>query len=79
MSPDQIKARLVEAFPGATALEVQDLTGTEDHYQVYVCSPDFEGLSRVARHQKVMAAFDAELKSGEVHALSIRAETPVRV
>ena len=75
MSPEQVRARLLEHFPGAS-VEVQDLTGTEDHYQVWIKSSAFEGLSRIASHQKVMAALDAELKSGEVHALTIRTETP---
>ncbi len=75
MSPDQVKERLLEHFPGAE-VQVQDLTGTEDHYQVWIASGAFQGLSRIASHKKVMAALDEELKSGEVHALTIRTETP---
>ena len=71
MSPDQMKQRLAENFPGAE-VTVQDTTGTEDHYDVSVRSPVFKGLSRIEAHQKVMGAFGPELKSGEVHALSIR-------
>lgn len=55
-------------------MEVVDLTGGEDHYEVYVQSQVFNGLSRIEQHQKVMAAFQAELKTGEVHALSIRTQ-----
>ena len=71
MSPQEIKARLSAAFPG-DPIEVTDLTGTEDHYEVFVQSKQFSGRSRIEQHQMVMAAFQAELKSGEVHALSIR-------
>lgn len=71
MNSQQMKQRLEEFFPGGK-VEVVDLTGTEDHYEVYVGSSVFEGLSRIEAHQKVMAAFAAELESGEVHALSIR-------
>lgn len=68
-----MKIRLESAFPQGQ-VEVRDLTGTEDHYEVYVKSSLFAGLSRMEQHQKVMAAFAAELKTGEVHALSIRTQ-----
>lgn len=75
MSPQQIKTRLEESFPNSE-VAVTDLTGTEDHYEVYVKSVAFQGLSRIDQHKKVMAAFQAELKTGEVHALSIRTQVP---
>lgn len=71
MSPQEIKNRLETAYPGAT-IEVVDLTGTEDHYEVYVESRIFNGLSRIQQHQHVMGVFGPELKTGEVHALSIK-------
>lgn len=71
MTPEQMKSRLQEAFPG-DEVEVVDLTGTEDHYEVSVKSNKFQGLSRIKQHQLVMQSFSAELKTGEVHALSIQ-------
>lgn len=73
MTPDQMRTRLAEFFPGGK-IEVVDLTGGEDHYEVFVQSNVFAGMSRIEQHQKVMAAFQAELKTGEVHALSIRTQ-----
>lgn len=74
MSPNQIETRLKEYFP-QSEVHVTDLTGTEDHYEVLVKSSSFAGLSRIEQHQKVMAAFSSELKTGEVHALSIKTQT----
>lgn len=71
MTPEQMTARLQQAFPNAQ-VSVTDLTGTNDHYEVNVSSNAFQGLSRIEQHQKVMAAFAPELKTGEVHALSIK-------
>lgn len=71
MKPEQLKARLEAAYPGAT-VEVIDLTGTHDHYEVMVESPVFAGLSRIQQHQHVMSVFRPELQTGEVHALSIK-------
>lgn len=71
MSPQDMKLRLETAYPG-DLIEVVDLTGTHDHYEVYVESAAFSGLSRIQQHQHVMSVFGPELKTGEVHALSIR-------
>lgn len=71
MTPDQMKARLQQAYPDGT-VEVVDLTGTHDHYQVMIESKAFEGLNRIQQQRHVMAVFDAELKTGEVHALTIK-------
>lgn len=71
MTPEQLKARLQAAYPDGT-IEVFDLTGTQDHYQVSVESQAFDGLSRVQQQRHVMSVLDAELRTGEVHALTIK-------
>jgi stress-induced morphogen len=71
MTPDQMKARLQQAYPDGS-VEVIDLTGTQDHYQVMIESQTFEGMSRIQQQRHVMGVFDAELKTGEVHALTIK-------
>lgn len=74
VSPVQMKQRLESAFPESD-IQVVDLTGTEDHYEVFVRSPAFKGLTRIEQQRKVMDAFAPELKTGEVHALSIRTQS----
>lgn len=74
MSPNQMIDRLKSAFPNAE-VRVVDLTGTENHYEVFVKSGVFAGLSRIEQHQKVMAAFSDELRTGEVHALAIKTQS----
>ncbi len=71
MTPEQMKQRLEETYTDGT-IEVFDLTGTQDHWEVYVESAKFTGLTRIQQHQHVMACFGPELKTGEVHALSIK-------
>lgn len=78
MTIDQMKQRLQEAYPdaqAATDITVNDLTGTADHWQVEIKSAAFSGLSRIEQHQHVMRAFGPELKTGEVHALTIKTIT----
>jgi stress-induced morphogen len=71
MSPESVKSRLQNKYNDG-AVHVLDLTGTENHYQVEVHSSLFKGLSRIEQHQDVMSVFAEELKTGEVHALSIK-------
>ncbi len=71
MTIQEIKSRLLEAFPDGE-VDVADLTGTSNHIAVDVASAAFTGLSRIKCHQKVMGVFSAELKTGELHALTIQ-------
>jgi stress-induced morphogen len=71
MTPEQMKSRLSQAYPDGQ-VDVVDLTGTQDHYQVSIESDAFKGLSRIQQQRHVMAVFDTELKTGEVHALTIK-------
>ena len=70
MTQEQMMQRLKSAYPDGR-IEVYDLTGGENHWQVGIESASFRGLSRIQQHQNVMAVFSAELKTGEVHALTI--------
>ena len=71
MTPEQMKQRLKTAYPDGT-IEVIDLTGTQDHWQVMIASSAFKGLSRIQQQRHVMDVFSEELKTGEVHALTIK-------
>ena len=41
-----------------------------------VVSPTFEGLSLLQRQRIVLAVLSEEIKSGELHALSVKTYTP---
>lgn len=69
VEPDVLRQRIVAAIPDA-AVEIEDLTGTKDHYRARVVSKTFAGLSRIEQHQAVYRAL-GELMAGPVHALSL--------
>ncbi|MDD3519186.1 MAG: BolA family transcriptional regulator [Chromatiales bacterium] len=72
MNPDQIKQLIESRMPGATAR----VTGDGSHFEAIVISDAFEGLSMLKEHQMVYGAIGAEIASGAIHALSIKAYTP---
>ena len=46
LDPNEIRRRIQESLPGSE-VEVKDLTGTGDHFEARVVSPDFTGKSMV--------------------------------
>jgi len=58
-------------------VEVVDLHGTGDHFDVTVVAPQFEGMSLVERHRSIYAAV-GDAMSGAIHALMIKALTPAQ-
>ncbi|MCH2110934.1 MAG: BolA family transcriptional regulator [Polyangiaceae bacterium] len=74
IEPDKVKSILKEAFPDAI-IELEDLTGTKDHYQAEIISTAFAGKSPVEQHQLVYAALAEEMK-GPIHALALKTKTP---
>jgi stress-induced morphogen len=69
----ELERRIKEAFPDAQ-VQVQDLTGGQDHYRVEVVSSAFEGKPPVARHRLVYGLFD-DVIGGDLHALSLATKT----
>ena len=74
MKADDIIAKIREALPDAV-VEMQDLTGTEDHWQAKIVSGAFAGKSLIQRHRLIMAALAEEMK-GPIHALTMDLKTP---
>jgi acid stress-induced BolA-like protein IbaG/YrbA len=72
MTPAELHA-IISAGLRCEHLEV---TGDGRHWDALVVSPEFEGLRRIQRHQRVYASLGERMATDEVHALSIRALTP---
>ena len=74
MEREIIEATIQSALPDAT-IELVDLAGDNNHWQVTVTSSAFAGLPRVKQHKLVMDAFGADMGT-TLHALSIKTQTP---
>jgi stress-induced morphogen len=75
IEPQVLEEKLKAAFPDAARIEVQDLTGTKDHYKAVIIAKEFTGKTRVEQHQLVYAAL-GELMAGPVHALALETKAP---
>lgn len=72
MNPDEITTLIEAGLPGA---DVHVQSDDNTHFQAVVVAAEFEGKSRIARHQLVYGTLGA-LMGNEIHAMSIRAHTP---
>lgn len=74
VEPEEVVSKIEGAIDEAE-VDIKDLTGTKDHYEVTVVSPAFEGVSRVKQHRMVYDALEEEME-GPIHALSLTTRTP---
>jgi stress-induced morphogen len=74
VTAEQITAKIRSAMPDAQ-VELQDLTGTSDHWKAVVVSTAFAGKSLIQRHRMVMNVLADEMK-GPIHALTLDTKTP---
>ena len=77
MQPDDIVSKIQSSLEGAQ-VQVQDLTGTLDHFRVTVTAPQFVGKSMLEQHRLVYAIMEdaMEAKGGGIHALSLSTYAP---
>ncbi len=69
---DKIKQKLKTVF-----VEVVDLRGG-DHIQAVVVASEFEGKALVEQHKIVYDIFSEEIKSNEIHALTLKTYSPTQ-
>ena len=75
ISPQQVEEMIRVSIPDAQ-VQVQDLTGGGDHYQVVVISSQFEGKPKVQQHQLIYGSLREAMSNDAIHALAIKTYTP---
>jgi len=75
ITPEEIRKTLDKALPGST-IEMQDLTGGGDHWQLFIVSPAFEGKGLIEQHRMVNDALKTEMADQRIHALALKTYTP---
>ena len=71
VTPESVKS----GIEAGLACEHVEVAGDGQHFQALIVSSEFEGRSRVQRHQLVYAALGERMRE-EIHALSMRTLTP---
>lgn len=74
IEPEEIERLIKAAFPDAR-IDLEDLTGTKDHYQATIVSSAFADKSPLQQHRLVYGALGSAM-SGPIHALALKTFTP---
>ena len=78
VTSEQIESMIQAEMPDAQ-VQVNDLTGGGDHFEVTVISSAFEGRSLVQQHQLVYRAVQSAMSSEAIHALALKTYTPAEI
>ena len=72
METQAVEALINAGIPGAEVTVI----GDGSHFEAIVISEAFAGKSLLQKQRMVMATVNAQIASGELHALSIKTFTP---
>ena len=70
ITPQQIEKLIQEGLPGSQ-VQVEDMMGTGDHFDVTVTSAAFAGKTLMEQHKMVFAILKMD-KSDRIHAVQIK-------
>ena len=68
--------KIIRGLVAVEEIEIEDMTGTQDHWKVMVVSADFENKSRIDQHKLIFDPLQDRIKSNEIHALTLKTYTP---
>jgi acid stress-induced BolA-like protein IbaG/YrbA len=71
VTPESVK----QGIQNGLACEHVEVIGDGQHFQALIVSAQFDGKSRIQRHQLVYAALGERMRE-EIHALSMQTVTP---
>ena len=74
ITKQEVISLITKKLPNSQIL-VENIKGN-DHLQVTVIAPEFNGLSLVKQHQLVYSALKQELASEAIHALALKTGIP---
>ena len=74
IAPQEIERMILEALPDAK-VEIRDMTGGGDHFEIFVVSKAFTGMTLLEQHKMIFAALEKEMDRG-IHAVQLKTRTP---
>ncbi len=74
---NEIADLVKKAIPDAQ-VQVEDMTGTGDHFQISVVSSAFKGKTLIDQHRLVQESLQMAFEDGRIHAVQIKTQTPDR-
>lgn len=73
ITTDEIEKMIRAQLPGSN-VEVSDMRGTGDHFEIEVASPAFAGKTLIEQHRMIFAILAHEMDR-RIHAVQIKTRT----
>ena len=70
ITTDEIEQMILTALPGSR-VEVTDMRGTGDHFEITVASGAFAGKPLIEQHKMIFAILKPEM-DGRIHAVQLK-------
>lgn len=71
VSIEKLNEILILSFPEAK-IEIRDLVGDQNHYEINISSNRFNGLSRIEQHKLIYSSLREIIDNNVLHAISIK-------
>lgn len=75
--PEEVASLVRKGFPGSR-VRVEDMTGTGDHFEIFVESSEFQGKTLIDQHRMVQKSIQSALDDGSIHAVRIKTLMPAK-
>lgn len=76
--PKEVEDLIKRAIPDAQ-VRVEDMTGTGDHFEIFVASSAFQGKMLIDQHRMIQKALQEAFDDGRIHAVHIKTRLPGEV
>ncbi len=74
ITPGEVSQIVLSKLPDAK-VDVRDMTGGGDHFEIVVVSKAFTGKTLLEQHKMVFAALEGEMDH-RIHAVQLKTRTP---
>ena len=68
--PEEVRQMIMAGLPGSQ-VEVRDMTGTGDHFEITVSAAAFKGKTLIEQHQMVFSLLGDEMDR-RIHAVQLK-------
>ena len=75
MNPSEVEALIQAGLPGAD-VQVSDMTGTGDHFNITVTCKSFSGKTLIQQHRLVFSLLEKEMNN-RIHAVQLKTKIPL--
>lgn len=75
MNPEKLIHKLITQTLPDARIEIEDMNGTGDHFEITVVSEGFRGKSLLEQHRMIFSVLEKEMEKS-IHAVKLKTKVP---